>query len=121
VLILGQSASLANPLAPGQSPRPYNDATDRSSLNGNNPTRRDTTMLPAYGWLVVAFKTNNPGAWLFHCHVAWHVGQGLSIQYLEQLANIPSAMDLGVLTSNCNAWNSYYPANDPFQQADSGI
>jgi FtsP/CotA-like multicopper oxidase with cupredoxin domain len=44
---------------------------DGPTLKGNNPTRRDTTMLPAWGWVVVAFKTGNPGAWLFHCHVAW--------------------------------------------------
>jgi hypothetical protein len=107
-------------MAPGQTLRAYNDATDRSSLNANNPTRRDTTMLPAWGWLVVAFKTDNPGAWLFHCHMAWHVGQGLSIQYLEQLGNIPGSMNLASLTPNCNAWRTYYPTS-PFKQHDSGI
>lgn len=40
-----------------------------SALNFENPTRRDTEMLPAGGWLVVAFNTDNPGAWLFHCHI----------------------------------------------------
>lgn len=39
-------------------------AADVASLNGNNPLRRDVTMLPAKGWLVIAFKTDNPGAWL---------------------------------------------------------
>lgn len=34
-------------------------------LNGNNPVRRDVTMLPAAGWLLLAFKTDNPGAWLY--------------------------------------------------------
>jgi hypothetical protein len=45
------------------------------NLNYDNPIRRDTAMLPAGGWLAVAFKTDNPGAWLMHCHVAWHVEQ----------------------------------------------
>jgi FtsP/CotA-like multicopper oxidase with cupredoxin domain len=26
-------------------------------------------MLPPGGWLVIAFQTNNPGAWLMHCHI----------------------------------------------------
>lgn len=42
---------------------------DREGLNYENPIRRDVAMLPANGWLAVAFLTNNPGAWLFHCHI----------------------------------------------------
>jgi FtsP/CotA-like multicopper oxidase with cupredoxin domain len=71
VLILGASPALANPINPSNQLRAYNPVTDGPGLKGNNPTRRDTTMLPAWGWLAVAFRTNNPGAWLFHCHVAW--------------------------------------------------
>ncbi len=77
-------------------------------------------MLPAWGWLVVAYATNNPGAWLFHCHTAWHVSQGFSVQFLEQLTAIPKAMSLDDLTGTCNSWNSYYPT-DPYKQEDSGI
>lgn len=40
-------------------------AFDASRLNGDNPVRRDVTMLPAAGWLLLAFKTDNPGAWLY--------------------------------------------------------
>jgi hypothetical protein len=77
-------------------------------------------MLPAFGWLVVAFLTDNPGAWLFHCHIAWHVAQGLSVQFLERVSSIPSSMNLNAITPNCNAWDAYYPT-DPFQQSDSGL
>ncbi|KAK0725030.1 multicopper oxidase-domain-containing protein [Lasiosphaeris hirsuta] len=121
VLILGASPALANPVAPGNTLRAWNQAVNGPQLKGNNPTRRDTTMLPAWGWLVLAFRTNNPGAWLFHCHIAWHVSQGLSVQFLEQLSAIPTAMDLNQLTANCNNWDAYYPANAPFPQDDSGI
>jgi FtsP/CotA-like multicopper oxidase with cupredoxin domain len=38
-------------------------------LNLNNPPRRDTANMPAAGWLVIAFETDNPGAWLMHCHI----------------------------------------------------
>lgn len=43
--------------------------TDASTLNYTNPTRRDVAMLPKAGWLVLAFQTDNPGAWLMHCHI----------------------------------------------------
>lgn len=39
-------------------------------LDTANPPRRDTAMLPASGYLVIAFKTDNPGVWLLHCHVS---------------------------------------------------
>jgi len=39
-------------------------SAQQNSLNYINPPRRDVAMLPAGGWLVVAFQTDNPGAWL---------------------------------------------------------
>jgi FtsP/CotA-like multicopper oxidase with cupredoxin domain len=118
-LILGQSPPVADPLAaPG--PVPFNPATDTGKLRFNNPARRDATMLPAWGWLVVAFKTDNPGAWLFHCHIAWHASQGLSVQFLERMGEIPKAMDLGVLEPNCKAWTDFY-GSSPFKKFDSGL
>lgn len=40
-----------------------------SDLNFDNPPRRDSATLPGFGWLVIAFRVDNPGAWLMHCHV----------------------------------------------------
>ncbi|KAK3349185.1 laccase [Lasiosphaeria hispida] len=117
-LVLGRSPALANPFS--VSPRRYNDAADRSTLRFTNPTRRDTTMLPGNGWLVVAFRTDNPGAWLFHCHIAWHVSQGLSIQFLERVQDIPRTVPLNSIRPNCDAWETYY-AVSPFKQFDSGL
>ena len=93
---------------------------DIPSLNVNNPVRRDATMLPGFGWLVVAFETNNPGSWLFHCHIAWHISEGLSAQFLERKQDIPNVMDLTTLNDNCAAWTEYFPT-DPFPQTDSGV
>jgi FtsP/CotA-like multicopper oxidase with cupredoxin domain len=117
-LILGRSPAVANPF--GISPRRYNDTTDRASLKFNNPTRRDVTMLPGNGWIVVAFRSDNPGAWLFHCHIAWHVSQGLSIQFLERVQDIPSTVPLNAIEPVCSLWTAYYNAS-PFKQFDSGL
>lgn len=35
-------------------------------LKLDNPPRRDVALLPANGYLVIAFETNNPGAWVLH-------------------------------------------------------
>lgn len=37
------------------------------TLQTSNPPRRDVTMLPASGFVVIAFMADNPGAWLCHC------------------------------------------------------
>src|SRR3569833_835961 len=115
---------MPNPLAPLALPRPYNPSADFWRLSPNRTLtslRRDTTMLPAFGWLALAFQTTYPGACVFHCHIAWHSSQGLSVQFLERAADIASAMDLsGALTKNCAAWSSYEP-HDPFQKTDSGL
>lgn len=77
-------------------------------------------MLPGNGWLVLGFVNDNPGAWLMHCHIAWHASQGLSVQFLERAQDIPTAMDLSTITPNCDAWNSFY-STDPTPQMDSGL
>lgn len=45
------------------------DNSSIPSLTFKNPTRRDVAFLPNAGWMVIAFPTDNPGAWLMHCHI----------------------------------------------------
>lgn len=76
-------------------------------------------MLPSGGYLALAFQTDNPGAWLMHCHIAWHAGDGLAVQFLESpstITNYPSDFD-----SQCSAWDSYYNNKPQYLQDDSGI
>jgi hypothetical protein len=84
-------------------------------------------MLPAGGWLLLAFKTDNPGAWLFHCHIAWHVSGGLSVDFLErpndlrtQLNSNAKRADRDDFNRVCREWNAYWPTN-PFPKIDSGL
>ncbi|KAK1984699.1 multicopper oxidase [Colletotrichum cereale] len=98
----------------------FNPQTDTSKLNFKNPTRRDVTTLPGRGWLVVAFKTDNPGAWLFHCHIAWHLSQGLSVQFLERTDDIANTFKIDDIDDMCSQWNSY-SKNAQYKQTDSGL
>ena len=60
------------------------------TVNSINPQRRDTQMLqPAAsedqpGYLVLEFNADNPGVWPLHCHIAWHVSQGLYVNIMER-------------------------------------
>ncbi|KAI9654427.1 MAG: hypothetical protein M1831_005393 [Alyxoria varia] len=91
---------------------------DPAKLTYKNPTRRDTETLPAAGWLVIAFPTDNPGAWLMHCHIAWHISQGLGVQFLEAKSQIklPGAQ----YEQQCDDWKDYY-RTALYKQDDSGL
>ena len=52
-----------------QSTAPYNVSTSIESFNFNNPPRRDVALLPLGGYLAIAFRPDNPGLWLLHCHI----------------------------------------------------
>ena len=90
-------------------------------LNLKNPARRDTALLPAAGYIVLAFQTDNPGAWLMHCHIGWHVSMGFALQIVEQKSKIPSTVaDTCVLKNTCSTWGNYATAND-IKVLDSGV
>jgi hypothetical protein len=55
-----------------------------------------------------------------HCHIVWHVGAGLALQFLERQSEIAGLMDLSGLASECDAWDTYY-AGTPDKQLDSGL
>ncbi|KAK6344394.1 hypothetical protein TWF696_008030 [Orbilia brochopaga] len=59
------------------------DPHNPPEFDTTNPARRDTATLPGSGYLVIGFQAKNPGAWLVHCHIAFHSSAGLSMQVLE--------------------------------------
>lgn len=126
------------------------------SLTFTNPTRRDVAFLPAAGWLVIAFPTDNPGAWLMHCHIvsnslssfcnlpsasaprgkgrkswetdgltniflkqAWHISEGLGVQFLESKNQFPPYP--ADYAQTCDSWSSYYNGNPKYLKNDSGL
>lgn len=62
-------------LGSGEGPFPYSTVAEapQTLLNFVNPPFRDTAALPAKGWLVIRYLADNPGAWLLHCHILWHL------------------------------------------------
>lgn len=91
-------------------------------LTTSNPTRRDVAMLLGSGYLVVAFKTDNPGAWLMHCHIGWHTDMGLALQFIEQYSAARQLINYDLLNSTCKAWATYVAAQAVEQPTyDDGI
>lgn len=41
--------------------------------------RKDTVMVPAGGYVVVAFRADNPGYWFLHCHIEVHQLEGMGV------------------------------------------
>lgn len=47
------------------------------------PMMRDTVYVREQSNMVLRFKADNPGVWFFHCHIDWHLEQGLAIVLVE--------------------------------------
>lgn len=78
-----------------------------------NPPRRDVVLLPTNGYVVIAFKADNPGPWLVHCHIATHISAGLGMQIMEDQSKAfkfwPND-DSAIIEANrvCTNWKKWY-------------
>ncbi|KAL1625996.1 hypothetical protein SLS56_007054 [Neofusicoccum ribis] len=91
-------------------------------LRLQNPSRRDTVLMPGNGYVVGAWKADNPGAWLMHCHVGWHSAMGLAAQVVELQDQITDTWNDGgsQLKENCKAWDTWASGRG-LSTADSGV
>ncbi|XP_053377652.1 uncharacterized protein LOC123528865 isoform X2 [Mercenaria mercenaria] len=59
--------------------------TNASWAGGNvpglnpRPPQKDTVIVPAGGYVVIRFRTDNPGIWTFHCHIDLHNTHGMAM------------------------------------------
>ncbi|KIV78018.1 hypothetical protein PV11_09785 [Exophiala sideris] len=58
----------------GEEPR-----DEAAEIDLSNPLRRDTAVVQAFAWMHIRVLLDNPGMWLFHCHVAWHAEAGMGM------------------------------------------
>lgn len=96
----------------------YDNTTD--TLTTVNAPRRDVAMLPANGWLALAWITDNPGAWIMHCHIAWHADEGFALQLVERETEAATLQNNTYIDQTCANWDAYVAANSIVQD-DSGI
>lgn len=62
-------------------PVPYNAEEDDHFPD--YPMMRDTVYVRPQSSFVLRFKADNPGVWYFHCHIEWHLSQGLALVLVE--------------------------------------
>ncbi|KAL8731715.1 MAG: hypothetical protein Q9181_004204 [Wetmoreana brouardii] len=81
------------------------------ALNFDNPPRRDVVLLPAAGTIAIAFKADNPGSWLLHCHIAMHASSGLAMQILERQEDLQkqiSPIKAKPVIFGCASWDKWF-------------
>ncbi|KAK4188254.1 putative laccase precursor [Podospora australis] len=85
----------------------YSDAV---GLTLDNPPRRDTVNLPPQGYVALAFKTDNPGAWFFHCHIEWHLNDGFALSVIEraesEISSIWGDQNTDEMRRICKSWEA---------------
>ncbi|GFF89284.1 hypothetical protein IFM60648_08676 [Aspergillus lentulus] len=71
---------------PGLEPVDSANATDNGVGGGDTSpydlsraVLRDTVQIPSRGYAVLRFRAENSGVWLFHCHIVWHLANGMAM------------------------------------------
>lgn len=59
-----------------------------------SPMRRDTVLVRPNGNMVLRFRADNPGIWLFHCHIEWHVLSGLVATMIEAPLELQKSLNV---------------------------
>ncbi|KAJ7948985.1 L-ascorbate oxidase [Quillaja saponaria] len=68
---------------------------DPQKYNLLNPIMKNTVPVHPYGWTALRIQTNNPGVWLFHCHIESHFYMGMSVVFeagVEKVGKLPSTI-----------------------------
>ncbi|KAM3962212.1 uncharacterized protein ACR2FA_003712 [Aphomia sociella] len=84
-------------------------AFDKAGLlkrNLKNPPIKDTVTVPDGGYTVIRFKADNPGYWLFHCHIEFHVEIGMALVF-----KVGEHKDMAPIPPEFPRCGSYMPDN----------
>ncbi|EDR02637.1 laccase, multicopper oxidase, benzenediol:oxygen oxidorectuctase [Laccaria bicolor S238N-H82] len=74
-----------------------------STYNYVNPVRRDVVSIGGAGDNVtIRFTTDNPGPWILHCHIDWHLNLGLAVVFAQDVPSIATS-------THPTAWDKLCP------------
>ena len=66
--------------------------------------RRDTWTIAPNGQTRIRFIADNPGVWLLHCHMDWHVEAGLTVVMVEAPEKLQEqTRSITQMTNQCRA------------------
>ena len=90
----------------------YDPATPSLPSPMANPPRRDTIVIEGGGYAVLRLFTDNPGVWLMHCHIEWHLQAGLAALLIEAPNMIQKRLNIPAESKqNCLAMNKLISGN----------
>ena len=81
-----------NILDENRCPNPRFRSPDTTFPIGQFTVRKDTFIVPAGGYVVVQFRSDNPGFWFMHCHVNLHQREGMVLIIREAMDKITREM-----------------------------
>jgi len=84
---------------------PYNNETDVKSQNLEHPLQKDMISLWRRSWAVIRFKVDNPGVWLFHCHMEQHIPTGQMMAFNLLPSKQPPVPDDVPTEGDCPVWS----------------
>ncbi|KAJ3084447.1 hypothetical protein HDU99_000878, partial [Rhizoclosmatium hyalinum] len=65
-----------------------------------------------FGYAVLRFVADNPGIWLFHCHIEWHIAAGLVMNFAVGVPEIQQLSRPGVANQTCSSLNQWKTIHD---------
>ncbi|KIJ65372.1 multicopper oxidase [Hydnomerulius pinastri MD-312] len=75
-----------------------------------NPVMRDTVNTGVAGDNVtIRFITDNPGPWMLHCHIDWHLYTGMAVVFVEDFDGVKANQPLD------NSTKALCPYQGPYQ------
>ncbi|XP_049881247.1 uncharacterized protein LOC126377517 isoform X2 [Pectinophora gossypiella] len=75
--------------------------------NLRNAPLKDTVTVPDGGYTIIRFKADNPGYWLFHCHIEFHVEVGMALVF-----KVGEHRDMKPVPRDFPTCGSYMPDNN---------
>lgn len=81
----------------------------------SNATAKDSISVPNSGYAIVRLKADNPGFWLFHCHVTNHMELGMAM-----ILQVGSYAEMAETPSNFPSCGNWY-MNEELQNSSSAF
>ncbi|ORY41700.1 Cupredoxin [Rhizoclosmatium globosum] len=60
-----------------------------------------------FGYSVIRMVSDNPGLWLFHCHISWHMATGLGISLVESIEELQKLEKPWTVTDTCDSFGKW--------------
>ncbi|CAI0429045.1 unnamed protein product [Linum tenue] len=73
----------------------FDPKRDPKGYNLVDPIMKNTVPVHPYGWTALRFKADNPGVWMFHCHIESHFYMGMGVVFeegIEMVGDLPAAI-----------------------------